>query len=90
MNLSVLQTEDLHRTVAALLSWLTARLSGFAAAVNPSGAQQPAADYLEGVFGELASERLLPDSRLSAGQHDARDDHAGPFPDRPGGVEPRK
>ena len=66
MNPSVPQTEDLHRTVAELLPWMTDTLSGFVAAASPSGAEQPAAEFLEGVFDQLGleSERILLDSRL--------------------------
>lgn len=58
--------EALHDAVDALVPWMTETLSGFVAARSPSGAEQPAADFLEQVFAGLGleSERIALDSRL--------------------------
>lgn len=66
MNPSVPLTETLQASVEALVPWMTETLSDFVAARSPSGAEQPAADFLEAVFKDfgLESERILLDSRL--------------------------
>ncbi|MDQ2779141.1 MAG: ArgE/DapE family deacylase [Pseudomonadota bacterium] len=68
MNAYAPQTDALRAVVDELLPWMTETLSTFVAARSPSGAEEPAADFLEGVFESfgLESERILLDSRLIA------------------------
>lgn len=45
--------DRIRAAVDGLEPWMIETLSGFVAAASPSGAEQPAADFLEGVFAEL-------------------------------------
>ncbi len=60
----VVDTPALAAAVARLAPWMTGTLAAFVAARSPSGAEAPAAEFLERVFAELGldSERILLDS----------------------------